>query len=146
MWKIYRLQRDGDMIMSKIKFNLRYLLSFIAIFIIEVFIAVYVHDNFIRPYIGDVFVVILIYCFLRIFLPPYRFLPLGIFLFAVAVEFSQLFNLAELLGVLNNRILSIVLGSTFDISDIICYAVGCLLVCLWQYRNYIKRIIKKFKS
>ena len=131
--------------MFKIKLNIWYVISFITLFLVEIFIAVYVHDNFIRPYIGDVLVVILIYCFMRIFLPPYRFLPLGIFLFAAAIEFAQLFNFVELLGLQNNRILSVALGSTFDVADIICYAVGYILAYVWQ-QKYINRIIGKLRK
>lgn len=127
--------------MLKIKFNPWYILSFGMILLVEIFIAVYVHDNFIRPYIGDVLVVILIYCFMRIFLPPYRFLPLGVFLFAEIVEFAQFFNFVEMLGLQNNRILSVALGSTFDLADLLCYAIGGLLVYIWQYKDYIKQMV-----
>lgn len=46
-----------------------YIISFLVIFCIEVLIALYVCDNFVRPYIGDVLVVVLVYSFVRIFLP-----------------------------------------------------------------------------
>lgn len=35
----------------------------------EVLIALYVRDRFIRPYVGDMLVVVLVYSFVRIFLP-----------------------------------------------------------------------------
>jgi uncharacterized paraquat-inducible protein A len=46
-----------------------YIISFLLIFCIEVLIALYVRDNFIRPYVGDMLVVVLVYSFVRIFLP-----------------------------------------------------------------------------
>ena len=41
----------------------------VILLLTEVLIALYVHDAFVRPYIGDVLVVIVIYTFIRIFVP-----------------------------------------------------------------------------
>lgn len=106
--------------------------------ITEVLIALYVHDSFIRPYIGDVLVVIVIYTFIRIFIPErYRLLPLWVFLFAVGVEVLQFMHIVELLGLKDNRFFSLLVGSVFDIKDIICYAAGCLL--LGGYELFIRK-------
>lgn len=106
--------------------------------ITEVLIALYVHDSFIRPYIGDVLVVIVIYTFIRIFIPErYRLLPLWVFLFAVGVEVLQFMHIVELLGLKDNRFFSLLVGSVFDIKDIICYAAGCLL--LGGYELFIQK-------
>lgn len=95
--------------------------------ITEVLIALYVHDSFVRPYLGDVIVVIVIWSFLRAIFPEgCRLLPLWVFIFAFCVEVSQYFGLVELLGLDGNRFFRILLGGTFDISDIICYAAGCV--------------------
>ena len=73
----------------------------------EVFIGLFVHDGFIRPFMGDVLVVILIYTFIRIFIPEkIRLLPLFIFIFAAGVETLQYFRIVEALGLQDNRILS----------------------------------------
>lgn len=102
---------------------------FIILLGIEALIALFVHDSFIRPYIGDVLVVMVIYSFLRIFIPEKcRLLSLYIFIFAALVEVSQYFNLVKLLGLSNNRFMRTLLGSTFDIQDIICYAVGAAII------------------
>ncbi|MCD7926485.1 MAG: DUF2809 domain-containing protein [Bacteroides sp.] len=104
-----------------------YLCCGVGIFIIETLIAMYVHDAIIRPYIGDILVVVLVYCFLRIFIDrPLRLLPLWVFLFACAIEFMQYFRMADVLGFQHNTIARIVLGSVFDWKDIMCYTVGCL--------------------
>ena len=64
-----------------------YLAASIIVFIIELIIALYVHDRIIRPYIGDMLVVVLVYCFVRVFVPRgMKRLPLYVFLFAVCVE------------------------------------------------------------
>lgn len=107
-----------------------YIISFIIIFCIEVLIALYVRDSFVRPYLGDVLVVVLVYSFVRIFLPTgIPKMPFYVFLFACFVEVMQYFHLADTLGI-TNRAARIILGSTFDWKDIASYAVGCVLIVL----------------
>ena len=79
--------------------RLLYLIATLVILAVEVFIGLFVHDRFVRPFIGDVLVVILIYTFIRIFIPDkVRLLPLYIFIFAVAVEVLQFLKIVEVLG------------------------------------------------
>lgn len=117
-------------------------LLFIFLLAIEVLIALYVHDTFVRPYLGDVLVVVVLYFFVRIWLPesPAQsgWLPGIIFLFAAAVEALQYFHLVEILGVENNPFLRTVLGATFDIKDIVCYGAGCVLLWICE-RTFCKR-------
>ncbi len=109
--------------------RIKYGIAFALLLLIEVIIALYVHDSFIRPYVGDMLVVILVYSFTRIFIPEKcRLLPLYVFLFAAGVEVLQYFKLVHVLGLEDNRFLRIVLGSLFDIKDIACYGVGCILL------------------
>lgn len=76
-----------------------YIISFLLIFCIEVLIALYVRDNFIRPYVGDMLVVVLVYSFVRIFLPTgIPRMSFYVFLFACFVEVLQYFQLVETLG------------------------------------------------
>lgn len=117
------------------KRRVTYLIATIILLCIEVVIALFIHDNFIRPYVGDILVVIVIYTFIRIFIScKFRFLPLYIFIFAAMVEVLQLFRIVEMLGLENNRFLSILIGSTFDIKDIICYAIGCGLLAVYEWK------------
>ena len=102
----------------------------------EVLIALYVHDDFIRPYVGDILVVIVIYTFIRIIVPEKcRLLPLYIFIFATGVELLQLANITEILGVEDNQFLKTLIGSVFDIKDIVCYAVGCVILCVYEWER-----------
>ncbi len=115
-------------------FNFILFMIFLAI---EVLIALYVHDDFVRPYLGDVLVVVVLYFFVRIWIPEkYRWLPGAIFVFAAAVEVLQYFRLVEILGVENNVFLRTILGSTFDFKDIVCYGAGCLLLGLYDWIVY----------
>ena len=119
--------------------RLFYLIATLAILAVEVFIGVFVHDSFVRPFIGDVLVVILIYTFIRIFIPEkVRLLPLYVFLFAVVIELLQLIRIVEILGLQDNKIMSTVIGTSFDIRDILCYFVGCAFCGIWEYMSYRK--------
>lgn len=108
--------------------------AFIVLLAVEIFIALFVHDSFVRPYIGDVLVVIVLYYFIRIFLPEgCRWLPAAIFVFAVFVEILQYFRLVERLELSDNLFLRVLIGSVFDVKDIVCYGVGCLILAVIEW-------------
>ncbi len=97
--------------------------------LIEVGIAIFVRDDFVRPYIGDVLAVMVVYAGIRTIWPRgVKWLPAYVFLFAVGVEVSQYVGLVRWLGVQDNRIVSVLLGGVFDLKDVLCYGVGCLIV------------------
>lgn len=126
--KVMNLQNQ-----RKRKLRISYALLLLLLLVVEVLIALYVHDRFVRPYLGDVLVVIAIYFFVRIFIPiKYKLMPLYIFIFAAAVEFSQYLNILKFLGLEHNTFMRIVMGSMFDVKDIICYAVGCLILGIYE--------------
>ena len=130
--------------MTKIKKRFSYLLIFLFLLFIEVMIALFIHDRFIRPYIGDILVVVVIACFMRICLPDgVKLLPLYIFAFAAGIEVLQYFDFVTMLGWGSSKIASIALGSTFDIVDIVCYAIGCgfLGVIEWVKRKKLGDLI-----
>lgn len=119
--------------MEKRKKRIAYFVATVILFGIELLIALFVHDRFIRPYVGDVLVVVLLYTFVRIFVPEgVRLLPLYIFVFAVGVEVLQYFRIAEVLGLSDNRVLSVVIGSVFDWKDVVCYGVGCAVTGVYE--------------
>ena len=108
--------------------RLIYALLFLLLLATEVCIALFVHDGFVRPYLGDVLVTALICALVRMIFPKgIRLLPLYVFLFAVAVEIGQYFEMVRLLGLENSAFFSVLLGTTFSVFDLLCYAVGCAL-------------------
>lgn len=112
--------------------RIKYLIGFIIILIVEVFIALYVHDNVIRPYVGDILVIICIYLLLRTIIPEkIKYLSLYVLILAIAVEIMQYFNFTDILS-LQNKILKVALGSTFDIKDIVCYVIGYIIIILFE--------------
>lgn len=119
---------------DKKKMKIVYAALTVLFLMVEIIIALYVHDDFIRPYVGDGLVVMVIYFFIRIWIPEkVRLLPLYVFLFAAFVEVMQYFRLVELLGLGDSRFFRILLGSTFDFKDIICYGAGCLILGIWEW-------------
>ena len=105
-----------------------YLAIFCGLLAVEVCIALFVHDAFVRPYVGDMLVTLLLCCMCRVILPDkIRLLPVFVFLFAACVEIGQYFDVVALMGLTDNRFLSIALGRTFSWMDLVCYAIGCVV-------------------
>lgn len=110
-------------------FSFKYLFLTLIFLAVEIFIALFVNDDFVRPFVGDVLVVILIYCFLRIFLDfRYWKIAFGVLILAFTIEILQYFDYVKMLGLENNRILSAALGRTFAVEDFAAYFAGFLLI------------------
>ena len=106
-----------------------YLALAVILFGIEVFIALAVHDAFVRPILGDVLVVALIYAAVRSVLEvPTLPTAAGVFLFACAVECAQYAHLVDRLGLRDNAVARVVIGTSYDPRDFLAYAVGAVAV------------------
>lgn len=112
------------------RFNLKYFLITIFVFIIEVLIATtFKNFVFLRSYFGDVLVVVLIYTFIQSFFEVDKIKTIfGVLIFSFLIEFLQYFHFAEVLGFKENKLAMIVLGNSFSWIDILCYAIGCLAI------------------
>ena len=109
---------------QKLKKRLLYLCITVILFGVEIYIAKYVNDELIRPYGGDTLVVILLYTFIRIFIPEkYPLLSLYVFIFAVFVECLQYIHIVDILNI-QNYALRIAIGNGFSFWDIVAYAIG----------------------
>jgi len=129
----------------KFGFNLKYFVSTLLLFLLEVLIATKLKDIFfVRAYLGDVIVVMLIYTFIKSFfeIKNNQKLILGIFIFSCLVEFAQHFNVAEKLGFQPGSLMYIVIGNSFSWIDILCYAAGCLLLSVFVKITEKKKIIQ----
>lgn len=62
-----------------------------------------------------------------------KLLPLYIFIFASLIEILQYFDIVTMLGLENNKLFRVLIGSTFDIKDILCYGVGCILIAVIEF-------------
>uniref|UniRef100_UPI0035CC2378 ribosomal maturation YjgA family protein n=1 Tax=uncultured Sphingomonas sp. TaxID=158754 RepID=UPI0035CC2378 len=113
----------------------RYALAAIALFALEVLIALYVHDAVIRPYLGDSVAVALVYLVLRAAFTVRVPVAAGLaFAIACALEIGQAFHLIDRLGLGHSRIVRVMLGTFYDPSDFLCYALGALGVLLVEWR------------
>ncbi|WP_242987893.1 DUF2809 domain-containing protein [Anaerofustis stercorihominis] len=116
--------------------RIKYLISAIIIIVTEVFIEFYVHDNFIRPYAGDILVVFVLYFSYKTLFPKKnKNLPIYIFIFSVIVEILQGINIMDILGLGDITFFRILLGTNFDIKDILCYLVGCVILYYIENKN-----------
>lgn len=111
--------------------SLRSRLAFLAIsgviLTAEIYIAVCIKGGFVRHYLGDILAVILLYALVRaVFSVTPSNLALKIFAFAAALEIAQYFGAVQILGI-ENKILKIMIGGTFDLTDLLCYAAGCII-------------------
>ena len=112
--------------------RLAFLAAAILILAAEIYIAICVKGGFVRHYAGDVLAVVLLYALARaIFSAPPLNLPLKIFAFAAALELAQYFGAVQILGV-ENKILKVMIGGTFDFADLLCYAAGCALAGAYE--------------
>ena len=112
--------------------RLAFLVVAVLILAVEIYIAVCVNGGFVRHYLGDVLAVILLYVLARaIFSVTPSNLALKIFAFAVALELAQYFGAVQILGI-ENKILKVMIGGTFDLADLLCYAVGCVLAGVYE--------------
>lgn len=122
-----------------LRFNPRFLLYTILLFVTEVLIAIFVHDEFIRPYVGDYLVVMLIYCAVRTFIKADTLpIAIGVLLFAYLVEVLQYFRIVDRLGLAGNQLAKTVIGYGFEWLDILAYTLGVITVVLVE-RFFRKR-------
>ncbi|MGB3464028.1 MAG: DUF2809 domain-containing protein [Cyclobacteriaceae bacterium] len=123
------------------RFHKIYFLLFLLLLVTEVLIALYVRDTLIRPYGGDFLVVIMVYCFLRALLKITVIrAAIVTLLFAYLVEFAQLAGMLEWLGLEENRLAKVVLGSSFEWGDLVAYTMGIIFVLI------IERLYNKLVS
>ena len=123
----------------KFSFNKRYFLVFVALLVIEVLIAKFVTDSFIRPFVGDYLVMILIYLFSRAWLKGNdRIQILGVLLFCYSVEIAQKFNLVHILGLEQYRLARIIIGTHYDVNDLVAYSLAALTLLIVK-NNWLSR-------
>ncbi|RAJ10704.1 uncharacterized protein DUF2809 [Chitinophaga skermanii] len=124
-----------------IKFNYKYCIAAIIIFLVEVLIALYVKDEIIRPYGGDFLVVMLVYCALKSIVNlPVKTAAIAVLLFAYCIEFLQYVRIVDVLGI-KNRALRIIIGTSFEWGDIVAYTLGVITIVLIE-----KARAKKFST
>ena len=136
--KIYKSFQYEKMRHS-LRARLFFLLVAVVILAIEIYIAVFVKGGFVRHYLGDVLVTVMLYAFGRaVFKTAPKILAFEIFAFSLFIEILQYLKVLEILDI-HNLIIRIVFGGTFDVSDIVCYALGCLLAYLTDAICFLRK-------
>jgi hypothetical protein len=119
----------------KFKFNKNYLIAFILLFLIEVCIAYFFIVGFIRHTIGDYIVVLLLYCFFSSFVKTKPiFMASAVLVIAYIIEFMQMANLLAYLNLENSTLAKTILGSTFQVDDLLAYTLGIISVLIYEYK------------
>jgi hypothetical protein len=86
----------------------------------------------VRGFLGDLLAIPLLYFLLRTFSNLSRNKTLILVLIVgFGVEILQLINIVETLKI-QSEVISIILGNTFDWTDLIAYAVGGILILLLE--------------
>jgi len=95
----------------------------------------YVTQPIVRGFLGDFLVVILLYSLMRSFWNiSVSTCAISVLVFSFAVEISQYFNIVEVLGLGDNGLAKIVIGTCFDWFDLLAYTLAAILVS----NNFIK--------
>lgn len=111
------------------KFNPRYFIAFLILLITEILIAIFIKQPFIRYVFGDFLVVILLYCFLKSFIKAASiYIAIFVLIFAYTIEIMQKYNTLALLNLENNKLANIILGNTFEFTDLIAYTLGVITI------------------
>jgi hypothetical protein len=111
------------------RINKTYLSATVLLLITEILIATYLKTGFIRHTFGDYLATILIYCFVKSFIKTDSLkLGIAVLILAFGIEFIQLTNLLEILNLQDKHILKIIVGTTFEVSDLVAYTLGIITI------------------
>ena len=114
-----------------IRFDVRSFLISLVLFFVLVIIAIFLRDGIIRPFLGDTLAVIWLYFLAKSVLNVSVFrLSLGVLLVSYCVEFAQYFHIVSILGLQDVKVARIVLGSTFDVMDLVAYTLGWVVILI----------------
>ncbi len=117
----------------KLTFRPGYAIATLVVFLIEVVIALYVRDDFVRPYGGDILAVVFVYLGFRTITTMSVHVAAGAALgVAFLVEIAQALNIITLVGLADNQIARVVLGTSFAWGDIAAYIAGYVLILICE--------------
>jgi hypothetical protein len=131
----------------QLRFDREAALWAVLIFIVEVLIAtVWSHHRWLRGFVGDVLAVVWVYFLLKTVIKANT---CGLALVALAV--GCLVELGQYVATVNgwqvqNRVLNILLGSVPDWMDVLAYAVGFLLVLVFEFLRARLRLLSSLSQ
>lgn len=132
------------------KKRLPYIILLILLIAAEVAIALTQHGNWLRNYGGDIIVVWVVYCLVQSFLGGknnHYIVHIGVLIFAFLVEFLQLINIVDLIGLGNIQFFRVLIGTSFAVEDLLSYAagtaIGCIGTFIYNKLHFFKHKTKK---
>ena len=121
-----------------IKFNKPLFATSLVLLAIEICIAAFLTEGFIRHTFGDFLAVILLYCGIRTFIEANPiYIAISVLAFAFIIEFAQLYNMLDYLNLRQYKLVTIILGSTFHISDLVAYTFGTITILLIDLKTTV---------
>ena len=114
----------------KLSISIKHIVATSILFATEIAIAYFHFSPFIRGFLGDLLVILLLYSFLKIFIKKHVLkTAVSVLVFAYFVELLQFLKLAEKLNI-KSEILLTIIGSVFDVWDLVAYTIGFILILL----------------
>ena len=110
------------------RFHKGYFLAATGLLVLEIGIALFVHDRFVRPYAGDFLATIFLFWLAKAFVDaPNKRIAMAVLLVSYLIEAGQYFHLLSLVGLQHSRLARVVLGSSFEWTDLLAYTLGTLV-------------------
>ncbi len=125
--------------------RLIYLLLTLVCFVLCVLIVMWFsNDLFVRGQVGDFIVVILIYFLVKSMIDVKSFLlAIATLVLSYLTEFLQYLSLVKYIGLEQSSLAKIIIGSTFDVNDLVAYTAGVICVYLLD-TIVIRKIVKEY--
>jgi hypothetical protein len=77
------------------------------------------------------------YCAIRSFIKTKPlYVAISVLIIAFGIEFLQLYNLLDYLNLRDSKLAVIVLGSTFEVTDLIAYSLGIITIFLIDIKTF----------
>lgn len=112
------------------KFNAKYFVIFISLFVSEILIAKYA-TGFLRHTFGDYLSVMLLYTFIKSFIKISAYkVAFFVLLIAYLIEFLQLTNLQNFYPLEYRNTFKLILGTSFSIPDLVAYSLGIATILI----------------
>ncbi len=120
----------------KLQFNKYYLTLAHTLFLIELAIAFIIKTGFIRYTVGDYLVVILLYAIFRgCTSMSVRASAFAVLFIAYGIEWLQLTPFLTYFNLQDSTLAKLILGSTFQIGDLVAYTLGFFTILIFEYYN-----------
>ena len=111
------------------QFNIKYFSTNLFLLATLIVMAVFVKELFLQSYICDVLIILWFFFLLKSFFKGANYeLAHYALLFTIVLEIAEFYQVIELLGLQDNKVAKMALGSAFDWFDLLVYGITWLLI------------------